>query len=369
MGTASWNTVPTLTIERLAAKQAALQEISGEEKAHLYQFENLRKMLDEEPFRVEFFQAVRILERMEKGTNPVGYFVPPNSEAVRFAAHTSLSFPPSQIYDITREPDGQLRMEVQFMGLCASVTIMPTTYKEYLLGRLKNKDHVMQDFFDFFDHRMISLFYRGWQKYRFFVGFEAGQRETLTPRMMDFLGMGTQGLADRTALPDAALLAYSGLLSRHTRSAAGLKQILEDYFDVPVTIVQFAGTWRSLPPDNQTEFAGFNRASERLGVGTVVGNEVWDHHGRIRICIGPIGFKEYSSFLPGPGAYRDLEAWVRFYSSGQYEAEVQLLLKREDVPGCVLGAQGAEAPLLGLVSWLKTRPVATDPGDAIFLLN
>jgi type VI secretion system protein ImpH len=365
MGTASWNPMPALTEDEAAAGE----ERAAEDRRHLYQFEKLRELLEQEPFRVEFFQAVRLLQRMEKGTNPVGYFVPPGSEAVRFAAHTTLSFPPSQIYDVKRGQNGQLKMEIQFMGLCASVTIMPSAYKEYLLTRLKNKDTAMQNFFDLFDHRMISLFYRGWEKYRFFIGYEAGQREHLTPRMMDLLGLGTEGLAQRTALPDAALLAYAGLLGRHTRSAAGLKQILEDYFNVPVTIVQFAGTWRSLPPDHRTAFAGSNRASERLGVGTVVGNEVWDHHGRIRICIGPVGYREYLSFLPGPGAYRDLEAWVRFYSSGQYEAEVQLLLKREDVPGCQLGAQGAEAPLLGLVSWLKTRPVATDPGDAIFLLN
>ena len=186
------------------------------------------------------------------------------------------------------------------MGLGAYVTILPNTYKEYLLARLKNKDFAMQNFFDLFDHRMISLFYRGWEKYRFFIGFEGGQRETLTPRMMDILGLGTQGMAHRTALPDAALLAYSGLLGRHTRSASGLKQILEDYFNVPVTIVQFAGTWRSLPSENQTAFAGRNRASERLGVGTVVGNEVWDHHGRIRICIGPVNFEQYVKFSARP---------------------------------------------------------------------
>ncbi len=28
-------------------------------------FQNIRKMLDEEPFRVHFFQAVRMLQRME----------------------------------------------------------------------------------------------------------------------------------------------------------------------------------------------------------------------------------------------------------------------------------------------------------------
>ena len=368
MGTASWNSEPPLGAGDSVSATGSGAALSVEDRQHLSQFEKVRALLDDEPFRVEFFQAVRLLQRMEKGTNPVGYFLPPGSEAVRFSAHTSLGFPPSQLFDIQRRPDGQLQMIVQFMGLCASVTILPTVYTEYLLLHLKNKDTAMRDFFDLFNHRMISLFYRGWEKYRFFVGYEAGQQDGLTPRMMDFLGLGTLGLQERSVLPDQAVLAYSGLLGRHTRSAGGLKQILEDYFAVPITIVQFAGTWRALPSENLTIFAGHNRASERLGVGTVVGNEVWDHHGRIRIRIGPIGFSEYASFLPGPGAYQDLQAWVRFYSSGQYEAEVQLILKREEAPGCELGVSGKNEPRLGLVSWLKTKPMASDPGDAVFLL-
>lgn len=370
MAASSWNPDPSLESASDGADDSltAFGALSGEEREHLLQFEKLRAMLEEEPFRVEFFQAVRLVERMEPSRKAVGYFVPPGSEAVRFAAHTTLAFPPSQLYDLKRGADGQLQMVVQFMGLCASVTIMPTAYTEYLLLQLKNKDTAMRDFFDLFNHRMISLFYRGWEKYRFYIGFESGQEDGLTPRMLDLLGLGTEGMRNRSVLPDKAFLAYAGLLGRHTRSAGALKQILEDYFGVPITIVQFAGTWRSLPSGNQTTFDGLNRASEMLGVGTVVGNEVWDHHGRIRIRIGPIGFDDYVSFLPGPGAYQDLEAWVRFYSSGQYEAEVQLILKREEAPSCELGLTNKQGPRLGLASWMKTKPLKEDPGDAIFLL-
>jgi type VI secretion system protein ImpH len=364
MAASSWNADTAIAID-----SDSVGELSAEDREHLWRFEKLRAIMDEEVFRVEFFQAVRVLEQMERSAKPVGYFVPPDSEAIRFAAHTSLAFPPSQLYSLDREASGQLRLVVQFMGLCASITILPNTYTEYLLLQLRNKDVAMRDFFDIFNHRIISLFYRGWEKYRFFVGYEAGRQDGLTPRMMDFLGLGTAGLADRSAIPDRAFLAYAGLLGRHVKSAGSLKQILEDYFDVPVTIVQFAGTWRSLPPENRTTFGGASRASLQLGRGAVVGDEVWEHHGRIRIRIGPVDFKDYVSFLPGPGAYRDLEAWVKFFSSGQFEAEVQLVLKREGVPSCELGLRGRDEPRLGLVSWLKTKPLQIDPGDATFLLK
>ena len=332
-------------------------------------FAGIRKLLEEEAFLVEFFQAVRLLQRMESARGAVGYFVTPNREAIRFSSLPSLAFPPSQLYELERQDNGQYRLVVQFMGLSAAITIMPHVYTEQLLLLLKNKDQAMGEFFDIFNHRMISLFYRGWEKYRFFIGYEANERDTVTPRMLDFLGLGTEGLRKRSGLPDEAYLSYVGLLGRHVRTAGALKHILEDYFRVSITIHQFAGTWRSLPSANQSKLEGSNRASERLGVGTVVGNEVWDHHGRIRISIGPMSFDRYVSFLPGHGAHKALVDWVRFFSSEQYEAEVQLILNRADVPGCQLGLRGEDEPRLGLVSWLKTKPLQYDPGDALFLLT
>jgi type VI secretion system protein ImpH len=331
-------------------------------------FAGIRKLLEEEAFLVEFFQAVRLLQRMESARGPVGYFVTPNRESIRFSSLPSLAFPPSQLYELERQENGQYRLVVQFMGLSAAITIMPHVYTEQLLLLLKNKDSAMAEFFDIFNHRMISLFYRGWEKYRFFVGYEANERDTVTPRMLDFLGLGTEGLRKRSDLPDEAYLSYIGLLGRHIRTAGALKHILEDYFGVSITIHQFAGTWRSLPSADQSKLEGSNRASERLGVGTVVGNEVWDHHGRIRISIGPMSFDRYVSFLPGHDAHKALADWVRFFSSEQYEAEVQLILNREEVPGCELGLQGEYEPRLGLASWLKTKPLRYDPGDALFLL-
>lgn len=350
--------------------EVEMHELNGSwDAAEEEKYAKLRVVLEDETFRMEFFQAVRLLQRMEQGRSPIGYFLPPGGEAVRFSTKNSLSFPPSQLYSLERDKTGQLELMVQFMGVCAAVTIMPHAYTEYMLLLLKNKDEAMADFFDLFNHRMVSLFYRGWEKYRFFIGYESGREDNLTPRIMDFLGMGTAGLSERTVMPDEAFMAYSGLLSRHTRTASGLRQILEDYFGVSVTIVQFAGTWRFLPQEDHTIFTGSNRASERLGVGTVVGSEVWDHHGRIRIRIGPLGFDQYISFLPGANAHRDLEAWVRFYSSGQYEAEVQLVLRKGEAPPCELGLRGPSGPRLGLASWLKTKPLLVDPGDALFLLN
>ncbi len=333
------------------------------------EFSNVRKLLDEEPFRVQFFQAVRMIQKMEKERGPVGHFVTPQGEAIRFSSLPTFSFPASELYALERAESGQVRMTVQFMGLCAAISVLPPPYTEVVLARMREKDSATAEFFDMFNHRMISFFYRGWEKYRFFIGYESTSQDKLSPRLRDVLGIGTKGLMGRDSIPDGARLNYVGLLARHVRSAASLKQILEDYFGVGVEVRQFAGTWRKLSAENQTCFSGEGGASERLGVGVVAGDEVWDHHGRIRVSLGPMPLKQYLKFLPGQDAYDELAAWLRFYSNGSYETEVQLVLERDDAPACELGAKGRHGPQLGFVSWLKTRPLDRDPADATYLVQ
>jgi type VI secretion system protein ImpH len=333
------------------------------------EFGIMRKVLEEEPFRFQFFQAVRLLQRMERGREPVGYFVTPEAETVRFRSLPSLTFPASELYSLERRPDGQMEMTVQFMGICAAISVMPLPYTELLLQRTRENDRAMVDFFDIFNHRLISFFYRGWAKYRFFVGYENTQKDSLTPHLLDLLGLGSNGLQCRMDIPDKAFLNYIGLLGRRVRSADSIKQILEDYFGVPAEVCQFAGVWRKLQPENQTFFSGAGRPNEQLGVGVVVGSEVWDHHGRIRIVLGPVRLKQYLSFLPGEDAHRELCTWLRFFSNQTYETEVQLVLAREDVPGCELGADGPTRPQLGLVSWLKTKAMPNGVVDATYLVQ
>jgi type VI secretion system protein ImpH len=324
-------------------------------------------MLEEEPFRVHFFQAVRMLQKMEKERKPVGYFITPQGETIRFSARTSLAFPPSEIYALRRMENGQVGMTVEFMGLCAAISVMPAPYTEFLLARAREKDHAMEEFLNIFNHRMISFFYRGWEKYRFFIEYERTREDKLSARVLDLLGLGTEDMRGRGGIADAAFINYAALLARHVRTAASLQQILEDYFGVQVQIEQFAGVWRKLSEENRTCFLGLGGANERLGVGVVAGDEVWDLHGRIRIALGPMPFAQYLKFLPGQEAYQELVAWLRFYSNGSYETEVQLILARQDAPPCELGAAGGKRPRLGLVSWLKTKPLDRDPADATYL--
>ncbi len=91
--------------------------------------------------------------------------------------------------------------------------MLPYTYSELILERIRAKDHALAAFFDIFNHRAISLFYRAWQKSRFPVTYSAGPRDLFTRYLLDLIGLGTDGLRDRQEIEDEALLHYVSLVA------------------------------------------------------------------------------------------------------------------------------------------------------------
>jgi type VI secretion system protein ImpH len=326
---------------------------------------SLEETLREDPCSFEFFQAVTLLQRLRKNCQAVGRFSNPDEEAVRFHVNNQLAFPASQVQGIDW-PDGALpQLTVNFMGLTGPLGVLPYSYSELMLERMRAKDSTLQDFFDIFNHRMISFFYRAWEKYRFPVTYCLGDEDRFTQRLLDFVGLGTPGLQDRQAMPDEALLHYVGLLALQPRSAAALEQILGDYFEVPVEVEQFVGAWYPLAPANQSQVEEGDGEAHQLGVGAVVGDEVWDQQARVRIKLGPMDLTRYRDFLPQGSAHEPLRAFTRFYSNDEFDFEIELILQREDVPACSVGSEGQSAPQLGWVTWLKTVPFEREACDTI----
>jgi type VI secretion system protein ImpH len=170
-------------------------------------------------------------------------------------------------------------------------------------------------------------------------------------------------------IADEAAIYYSGILGQNRRSAQGLKQILEDYFAVKVQVEQFTGSWNRLALTDQTVLNDGAMESQRLGFGTIVGDEVWDQQGTVTIRLGPMPLSQYLDFLPGASAHRQLAAWLRLYSRQQLDFVVRLVLAKEDVPEIRLTSEEGEMARLGFASWLKKKPFTRDPDEATYRMS
>lgn len=329
----------------------------------------IEQKLRREPHCFDFFQALRLLERFRPEKKPVGQFTHPETEVARFRAHPSLAFPASQIQRAEWPENRPVELTVNFMGLIGPEGVLPNPYTSLIIERQREGDNSLRDFLDIFNHRMISLFYRAWRKYRFDVASERNERDRFSRQLLSLLGLGTDGLRERQTISDDSLIYYAGLLGQRPRSAQALQQILADYFDIPVAIEQFSGGWYRLDSETQCRLSEENTDSGELGFAAVVGDEMWSQQSRVRIVLGPLALERYTDFLPDGKSYEPLRSWVRFFSNDEWDFEVKLILEREQVPACTLGAQGISGPQLGWVSWVKSAPFGRDPGDTVLALE
>jgi type VI secretion system protein ImpH len=320
------------------------------------------------PFEFDFFQAVRLLHLILNDRIGVGRIAKPGDEPVRFKARQSLEFAPSSLHSLSAETDPP-EMTVAFLGLTGIQGVLPHHYTEHILARAQSRDFAMAEFLDLFNHRILSLFYRAWEKHRLPVRLQlasANQEvDEFTQYLFDWIGMGTAGLRGRLAFVDQALLRYAGLLGQKPACAAALEGILRDYFGVPVEIQEFTGVWYALSREDQCNLEEQD-LKNALGEGALAGDAVWDAQARFRIRLGPLELAQFAGFLPDGAGIEELRDLVRFYVGPVLQFDVQLVLKAEEVPWCRLGDETSSGPRLGWCGWLKTAEFQGDAADAVF---
>lgn len=315
-----------------------------------------------EGHRFDFFQAVRLLEIIHTSYGerlvPPGQGADPTKEIVHFRSSVTLDFPASDVAQVKRTkdiPPGEQskapnEMTVNFLGLAGGLGALDIPSTELVLERTSHNDKALKDFLDIFNHRLVSLLYQIRKHHRVGLGSATpGDGDDKVARYLySLIGMETPRLRGRMHIRDRALLYYAGILAQQPRSMAGLQRILTDYFQVEVQTTQFVGQWCDLE-ESQWTTIGESGRNQRLGTDTVVlGTQVWDQHARFEIQLGPLGLKDFESFLPTESRFGVLCDLVRFYVKDEFEFNVRLVLKAEEIPGFELSAE----PALSWMSWL-----------------
>jgi type VI secretion system protein ImpH len=330
----------------------------------------LNQKLADEPYRFEFFQAVRLLEKIYPERKALGREALPHEEIVRFRSRMSLNFPASQIQEFKDSVDEftdqqKLEMFVNFMGMVGVSGVMPIHYTELIMERIRYRDTAMWTFLDIFTHRSVSMFFRAWEKYRFPIGYERGQ-DDFTAFLFDIVGLGTKGLHGQMDLNDESLLPYGGLIAQKPHSATALGNILSDYFRVKAKILQFFGQWLDLDSASITKLG---QANSGLGTTAIIGSRVWEQQSKFRIVLGALTFNEFQAFLPSGTAYKPMKSIVRFMNGLEFDFDVQLILQAKQVPSTILTTRAKRRPMLGWTAFLKTKPFTEDDDQVILNID
>jgi type VI secretion system protein ImpH len=341
-----------------------------------------------EPYRFEYFQAVRMLELWLKrrGMPQQGLVL----NFLRFQNSTSLNFPASQLEAIDTEPRGlerdvvslgaalqsatlkYIRITPAFMGLIGGNGILPAHYTERIADQeLYQRDEGPRAFLDTFSNRSLALFYEAWRKYRLELKYQIDGVDAFLPLLLSLAGLGNESLRKRFAgaaegrVLDESIGYFAASIRHRPASAVQIARVLSEYFGQTVRAEQFVGYWYDVPPAQQTTLGGANAI---IGAGALAGARVWQRDLRVRLVIGPLDYKSFTAFLPGGLAAHALKSMVTMFTGVSLEYEVQLVLRAADVRGISLG-DAADAGQLGWDTYLVAGPQTEDRNDVRYAMH
>lgn len=330
-----------------------------------------------EPYRFEFFQAVRMLA-LELARSEGVHDEWAVGERIRFRDSISLVFPASEIerigFEVSIRPDqpeaqtrpSRYEMTTSFIGLTGPSGVLPRHYTERLAERdLYHRDRAAQAFLNQFSNRIVALFYRAWAKYRLHVQYEQDRRERFLPLMLSLVGVASPAMRERMVdgkgpVFDEAMAYYAAAIRQRPQTGNTLARVIAEYFGVKVKLRQFVGRWFEIPPAQHTSIGA---AYATLGKDSFCGTRIWQRQTRMRLTLGPLPRARFLEFLPQGSAADGLAKMVKLLMGVTFEYEVQLVLRKEDAFPARLG--GLQQPArLGWDTFLQTRPLSRDCSDA-----
>ena len=265
----------------------------------------------------------------------------------------------------TTKKTDQAEMQVSFMGLTGQSSALPVFFTELEINRTREKDYALKQFYDLFNHRAISFFYRAWEKYRLPMSYERVKLENkvnsdpVTDSLHSLMGISGQSLQKQLQLDTEDMLFYAGFFSTPSRSASALSASLSEILDVPVTVNQFKGEWMPLLEEDRMRLPLFPMSGQNncLGVDSVIGNEVFTVEGKFQLEIGPLNLRQFESLQPGTRGENALKKFTRLFVGDSFQFELKFMLQDEAITPWELDDKEHLLPGLGINTWLMPEHI------------
>lgn len=320
------------------------------------------------PQAFRFDAAVRLLLAASKSSAR-------SDDKIAFISTPVLSQPVAEITE-AELPEGRQRAKLTtpMIGLIGPSGVMPRWYTELVAQAARAKSRGIVDFFDLLAQRFVSAFAQAGAKYRLHRSSEtAPGQEPIGNAVLAFTGFGTAHMAGRLPAGPDALRHYAGFFATRPRSADRLACMISDYLGRNAEVIEFAGAWLMVPPDQQSRLprGRVPGAFHELGANLAIGTRAWDQQARFIVRVGPLNRAAFEALLPDRKRLRELVSLIRAYVGWEADFAINLILASTEIPALRMAGTGiADAPRLGWTSWLPS-PTGTlrgqvYAGDAMF---
>lgn len=318
--------------------------------------------LQQEPYKYDYYQFVRLIECMYPDKQRFGYSAKPSDDAIRMGQLPSMQFAPGAIATFETNANYPASLKVFFFGLFGPNGPLPIHLTEFARNRINiARDPTLAEFADLFHHRLLSLFYRAWADKEPTVQLDRPKNDRFSFYVGSLLGIAEQSQRQRDEIPDHTKLHFAAHMGCQTKHANGLIAILHAYFQVPVAVEEFVGEWLVIPKDSLCYLNAANQQTSQLGVSATIGLRSWQCMHKFRVLVGPLDLQQFESLLPNGKKVTAFSDLVKNYIGFEFKWDLNLILKKNEVPTVQLGKYG----WLGWNSWLAIKNRMNDARDVL----
>jgi type VI secretion system protein ImpH len=320
---------------------------------------------------MNFMQLCQLLEVRVPDRPGFGARDTAEHEPVRFRPRPRVGFPAGEVAGVEFDEGSAAHgspapptVRTTFMGLYGVDAAMPAHMIDDIVLRTEGHE-ALKAFLDQFNHRLTTLLYRAWKKYRYPVGFRPGGADLHSRRLLSLGGFGWGEKPSRAGLPDSRVLTLLGLLIQRTRTPEGLACVVALVVPgVDVRVDEFfptlkgAGKPRPLTSAGTADDARHDAKRRGLGGGYVLGTRLAYRSRAARLTLRPASAQQAHDLLPGARLHRELLAFVRLYVGTRADVFLRMEVSSRLAPAPLIGARhDGPAPRL---AWTTVLPSGTE---------
>ncbi|MEK7654641.1 MAG: type VI secretion system baseplate subunit TssG [Pseudomonadota bacterium] len=303
-----------------------------------------KKNVTQVPYKpCDVYRLLDHLYTQDDGQSPLlGDALNPKHDLVNIQSHITFGHKASGVQQVVQTADGKYNVLLNNLSLAGMYGALPDTYGEEIADR-KNQD--MRDFLDIFHHRLMGLLYRFYRKNRIFLGSKNVKNNIIGKILHNLTGLSL--FQKQFQFQETGIFPLFNLFWKNGSSISGVKELIRGYFHVKTKVVPFLGGW--IYPDKKV-LSYLNKSYQALGKSLFIGRKTWDDTYGFTICIGPLDFKQYVSFIPPMQQnFPTLKQLLFYYIDNSYHVRLQLYLKSDTVPALHLG----KCSYLNFTTWLS----------------
>lgn len=260
-----------------------------------------------------FYPLMRSIER---------YYLNSYHEII-FVANMDLAFPVSDIAKLSTEKH-IIKVTQNLMSLIGQNGILPDELTELLLSAINNKDFILRDFLDIFNSIILKQYYKAWKSTRFFINYEQSIHDYTLKLLHALVGISFHPY-DKSLIE--LCLYHAEIMHYRVRCKEGLKALLQNYFNVSVSIQDLSGSWLIIDKEEHTRLNHLNQ----LGATAMLGSRSWCMDNNINIMIGPLEYSVYLEFLPNTEKLSMLKKIITLYCGHDYTYQIKFKINSTTV--------------------------------------